>query len=138
MDAAAKKNSPSKTNPFFRIRFWDVITGLPAGVLIFMATVLFSTLFHRYAGASIIAPVVILAIVSLSVGVLAGISRLSQGPATALAAGLVAAGLLGYLWLAASPGDIFNPLVIGPLGVFITITVCPTGGWLGARLIKAL
>jgi len=75
---------------------------------------------------------------SLLVGWLAGITRLRQGPATGLSAGLIAAGILAYLWLAARPGDEFNPLVIGPLGMIVTISISPIGGWLGAKLRKAL
>jgi hypothetical protein len=140
MDAPAKqKTSQPIISLLFHITLWDVITGLPAGVLIFMATVLFTTLFSIYLGTSTrIAPIIILAIISLFVGELAGITRLRQGPATALSAGLIAAGILGYLWLAAHPGDAFDPLVIGPIGMIVTIIICPVGGWLGARSRKAL
>jgi len=116
----------------FRIRLWDVLVGLPAGMLIFMGTVLFSTLIPSFA------PYAILIIVTLSVGSLAGLTRLRQGPITGLAAGIVAAGILGYLWLAAQPGEEFNPLVIGPLGMLTVLILCPAGGWLGAKLRKAL
>jgi hypothetical protein len=140
MDAPVK---PKTGQPFrfllFHITFWDVITGLPAGVLIFMATVLFTTLFNLYLGISLFfAPITILVIVSLFVGELAGITRLRQGPSTALMAGVIAAGILGYLWMAARPGDTFDPLVIGPFGMIIAIVICPLGGWLGARSRKAL
>ena len=103
-----------------------------------MGTVLFSTLFSPTAKLPVWVPLVILMAVTLFVGWLAGITRLRQGPATALCAGIVAAGLLGYLWLSAHPGDEFNPLVIGPLGMLTTIIFCPVGGWLGAKLRKAL
>ena len=117
---------------------WDILTGLPAGVLIFMATVLFSTLFSRYSILPDSIPLFILAIVSALVGLLAGITRLRHGPATGLTAGLIAAGILLYLWLAARPGDEFNKLVIGPLGMIVTIVFSPSGGWLGAKLRKAI
>jgi hypothetical protein len=122
----------------FRLRFWDILVGLPAGILIFMGTVLFSTLFSIKAKIPIFLPYSILIAVTLVVGLLVGLTRLRQGPATAFAAGIVAAGLLGYLWLAARPGDQFNPLVIGPLGMLVVIIFCPVGGWLGAKLRKAL
>jgi hypothetical protein len=138
MQSVSKVNILTKIYPFQRIRFWDVLIGIPAGVLIFMLTVLFNTLFSSISEISVFVPLLILAIVSLLVGELAGLSRLAQGPATALAAGLFAAGLLGYLWVAARPGDIFNTLVVGPAGMCVTIASCPIGGWLGARLIKAL
>lgn len=116
----------------FRIRFWDVIVGLPAGMLIFMGTVLFSILIP------VLAPYAILIIVTLMVGLLAGLTRLRQGPATAFCAGCVAAGILGYLWLTARPGDEFNRLVIGLPGIFTAFIFCPVGGWLGAKSRKAL
>lgn len=122
----------------FRIVFWDVVVGLPAGVLIFMGTVLFSTLLSPTAKLPTWAPFIILIAVTLFVGWLAGLTRLRQGPATGLSAGIVAAGILSYLWLSARPGDEFNPLVIGPLGMFATIILCPAAGWLGAKLRKAL
>lgn len=129
----------SKTKrPVLLPGFWDVGSGLPAGVLIFMATVLFSTLLSARASLPIIVPLLILAAAALITGLLAGISRLRRGPATGLVAGVVAAGLLCYLWLAARPGENFNPLVIGPPGMITTLCLSPLGGWLGARLRKAL
>jgi hypothetical protein len=125
-------------NVKFQIGFWDFFVGLPAGILIFMGTVLFSTLISLKAKMSVWVPFVILCVVTLIVGWLAGITRLRQGPATAFCAGCVAAGILGYLWLAARPGDEFNLLVIGPLGMMTAFILCPVGGWLGAKLRKAL
>ena len=115
-----------------------MLVGLPAGVLIFMGTVLFNTLISPTAKLPIWTPFVLLMIVALFVGLLAGITRLQQGPATAFCAGCVAAAILGYLWVAARPSDEFNPLVIGPAGMVATIIFCPAAGWLGAKLRKAL
>ena len=103
-----------------------------------MGTVLCSTLLSSYSKTFVSLGPLILVSMSLLVGWLAGITRLRQGPATGLSAGLIAAGILGYLWLAARPGDEFNPLVIGPLGMFITISFSPIGGWLGAKSRKAI
>jgi hypothetical protein len=125
-------------NPISKISFWDVLVGLPAGVLIFMGTVLLSTLISLNTRLSVWAPFAILVIVTLFVGWLTGITRLRQGPATAFCAGCVAAAVLGYLWFAARPGDEFNPLVIGPLGMLTVLILCPAAGWLGAKLRKAL
>jgi len=122
----------------FRIGFWDLLVGLPAGVLILMGTILFSTLVSPNAKPPNWVPFVILLCVALFVGWLAGTTRLRQGPATAFCASCVAAGILGYLWLTARPGDEFNPLVIGPLGVLTVFILCPVGGWLGAKTRKAV
>ena len=121
-----------------RITSWDMITGLPAGVLIFMGTVLLSTVLSRYSRLPEIAPLFILLFMSIMVGTLAGITRLQQGPATALSAGFIAAGILSYLWLSARPGDEFNRLVVGPIGISSVILFSPIGGWLGAKLRKAI
>ena len=75
---------------------------------------------------------------SLMVGFLAGITRLRQGPATALSAGIISAGILTYLWFSARPGDEFNRLVVGPIGILTVILLCPIGGTLGAKARKAL
>ena len=122
----------------FQLTFWDFMAGLPAGMLVFMATVLLNTLLSRNASLPMLVPPLLLALSCLLVGLLAGITRMRQGPATGAAAGIVAAAILGYLWLAAAPGDTFNPLVIGPAGMLISLLLCPTAGWLGARLRKAL
>jgi O-antigen/teichoic acid export membrane protein len=121
-----------------RLQFWDLLVGLPAGLLIFMATVTFTTLASLKAQLPVFVPYLILIAVTLVTGLLVGLTRLRQGPATAFCAGLVAAGLLLYLWLSARPGETFNPLVIGPLGSLTTLILCPAGGWLGARLRKTL
>jgi hypothetical protein len=132
------KNTRQGLRLIFHITPWDVLTGLPAGVLIFMGTVLFSTLFSISVKLPGAASLGILAAVSTLVGLLSGITRLRQGPATGLSAGLIAAGILFYLWLSARPGDEFNKLVIGPLGMIVPIFFSPIGGWLGAKLRKAL
>ena len=118
--------------------FWDLLVGLPAGLLIFMATVTLTTLASLRTPLPVLVPYLILVAVTLITGLLAGLTRLRRGPATAFCAGLVTAGLLLYLWLAAQPGDSFNPLVIGPLGSLTTPILCPAGGWLGARLRKTV
>ena len=136
--ALQHKHDQQKSKFILRITAWDMFTGLPAGALIFMGTVLCSTLLSLYGKLSVSVGPLILVSMSLLVGWLAGITRLRQGLATGFFAGLIAAGILGYLWVAARPGDEFNPLVIGPLGMFITISFSPIGGWLGAKSRKAI
>jgi LytS/YehU family sensor histidine kinase len=118
--------------------FWDIITGIPSGLLIFMGTVLANTVVSSNHIISKFVSIGILAFVAFFVGILAGITRLKHGPATALSASLIAAGILGYLWLTARPGDEINSPVIGPIGIIITITTCPTAGWIGAKLRKVI
>jgi hypothetical protein len=132
------KLSSQKQGGVLRIAAWDILAGLPAGVLIFMATVLITTLFSLKGTLPVFIPLMILALAAFGVGVLAGISRLRHGPATGFMAGLVTASLLGYLWLAARPGDDFNPLVIGLPGMLAALAISPVGGWVGAKIRKAI
>jgi hypothetical protein len=118
------------------LTFWDFLAGLPAGLLIFMSTMTFGTLLRRSASFTPWLDLPLLAIDALSVGLLAGISRLRQGLATALVAGMLSAGLLGFLWLSAHPGETYNPLVFGIPGILLSLLVTPLGGWLGMKLRK--
>lgn len=117
---------------------WDLLVGLPAGTVIFMATLLFSTILGMRFSVPEFGSLIILALVSLGVGILTGITRLKRGPVTAMVAGLTTAGILAYLWFAAKPGDHINSLVIGPGGIITTILFSPIGGGIGARTRKAL
>jgi hypothetical protein len=119
-----------------RLTLWDFLTGLPAGLLIFMSAMMFGTLLRRVTSLAIWFDLPILAACALIVGLLAGISRLRQGLATALVAGIVGAGLLGYLWLSARPGDVYNPLVFGLPGMLVSLVFAPLGGRLGMKLMK--
>ena len=123
---------------YFQIDAWDVLTGIPAGFLIFMGTVLVYTIIGVNQSLTKLMSIEILSSISLMVGILAGITRLQHGPATGLSASLVASGILGYLWISARPGDQINNLVIGPIGIILTIITCPIGGWLGANIRKKI
>ncbi len=117
--------------PKINFNLWDFIVGFPAGMLIFMGMTL--------ALAALPAPaLLILALVSLAVGWLAGFVRRSHGISTALAAGLIAAGLLLYLRLNARPQDTFDPLVLGLPGIILTPIASGIGGWLGQKAIAAI
>ena len=128
----------NSTSKILKFGLWDIITGIPAGLLIFMGTVLANRVVSSNHSIPEYVSMGILAIVAILVGILAGITRLNHGPTTALSASLIAAGILGYLWLAAGPGDEINSPVIGPIGIIITITTCPAAGWIGAKLRKAI
>ena len=119
-----------------RLTFWDILVGLPAGFLIFMSTMMFGTLLRRIIPFAPWLDLLILAADALIVGLLAGITRLRQGLATALMAGIVGAGLLGFLWLSARPGETYNPLVFGLPGMLVSLVFTPLGGWLGMKLMK--
>jgi hypothetical protein len=119
-----------------RLTFWDILSGLPAGLLIFMSTMTFGTLLRRNGRFAPWLDLPILAADALIVGLLAGISRLRQGLTTSLVAGIFGAGLLGFLWLAAQPGEAYNPLIFGIPGMLLSLLITPLGGWLGMKLRK--
>jgi hypothetical protein len=121
-----------------RLTFWDILSGLPAGLLIFMSTIMFGTLLRRLGNFPPWLDLPILAADALIVGLLAGISRLRQGLATALVAGVIGAGILGFLWLSARPGEVYNPLVFGIPGILSCLLITPFGGWLGMKLKKLI
>jgi hypothetical protein len=130
---------PRRSSPrLFLPSAWDLLVGVPAGLVIFMATLLFNTIIGLRFSLPEFGSLIILGLVSLSVGMLTGITRLKRGPATALVAGLTVAGILTYLIFAAKPGDHINNLVIGPGGILTTILISPIGGGIGARTRKAL
>jgi hypothetical protein len=119
-----------------RLTFWDFLAGVPAGLLIFMSTIMFGTLLRQVMQYTPWLDLPILAADALIVGLLAGISRLRQGLATALVAGVTGAGLLGFLWVAARPGEVTNPLVFGIPGIAVSLIITPLGGWLGMKIRK--
>jgi hypothetical protein len=105
-----------------KLRFtaWDIVTGIPAGLLILMGTMLFSTLLGLLTGPlPAIVGLLILAFSALLTGMIAGLTRGMQGIETALAAGVVAALLLLLLRLNVHPGEAYNPLVFGPTGMLV-------------------
>ncbi len=119
-----------------RLTFWDIFVGLPAGLLIFMSTMMFGTLLRLVSPFAPWLDLPILAFDAFIVGILTGVTRLRQGLATALIAGIVGAGLLGYLWLSARPGEVYNPLVFGLPGMFLSLLLPPLGSLLGMKLRK--
>jgi ABC-type amino acid transport system permease subunit len=129
------------TKNTLRYAFFDLLVGIPAGFLIFMGMVLFSTLLRGALDSfpTFVRPwtvLVLLCVSALTVGLLAGLLRRDGGVSTALAAGLIAALILLLLWLNIRPGEAFNPLVFNPFGIILTVCLSTLGGWAGNRLRK--
>lgn len=119
--------------------FADLLVGLPAGLLIFMGTALFSTLLGMATGLDFSGTwtgLMILMLTAFITGLIAGLARKERGPATALVAGLTIALIFMAFWLAARPEDVYNPLLFGLPGMLLAILCCVPGGMLGARLRK--
>jgi len=125
-----------------RLTLADLLVGLPAGLLVFMSTALFTTLLGRLLGPQaftgrdwLVLPV--LAANAFIVGLLSGLARKGNGPASALIAGLVAAAILLILRLNAGAQEQFNPVLLGLPGM-VTAALFPfLGAWLVWRHRKA-
>jgi hypothetical protein len=116
----------------------DLIVGIPAGLVIFMSTVLFSTLLRQRGIALGWLELLILATDALIVGILAGLTRPRQGLSTALVAGVVCMFVFGCLLIVSRPGEIANPALFGMPGMIFSTLSATGGGWVGARLRKAI
>jgi hypothetical protein len=115
----------------------DLIVASPAALLIFIGTALFTTVIGTSTGLDLSSTwggLVILAATAFITGLIIGLVRKERGPATALAAGELAAVIFLVLRLVAGDGESFNPLIFGLPGMVVAILACFPGGVLGARL----
>jgi hypothetical protein len=112
----------------------DFFVGLPAGILIFISTLLFTTLLGRlldglvFAGRDWLA-LPVLAFDAFIVGLLARLLRPYHGLATALAASIIAVLIFLVLRLSAGPGGQYNPVIFGLPGLLATPVFCLFGAW---------
>ena len=117
----------------------DLVVAFPAALLIFISTALFSTLLGTATGDNIAGSwvgLLVLAFTSFITGFIIGVVRRGRGPATALAAGEMAAVIFLVLRLAARNGETFNTLLFGLPGMVVAIIACLPGGLLGSSLRK--
>ena len=115
----------------------DLLVALPAALLIFIGTALFTSVIDASTGlvlSSTWGGLVILAGTAFITGSIIGLVRKERGPATALAAGELAAVIFLLLRLVARDGESFNALIFGLPGMVVAIVACFPGGVLGARL----
>lgn len=113
------------------------MVALPAALLIFISTALFSSMVGVYTGLDLTSTwggLVILAGTAFITGFIIGLVRKDRGPSTALAAGEMAAVIFLILRLVAREGDSVNMLIFGLPGMVVAIVACFPGGVLGARL----
>jgi hypothetical protein len=106
----------------------DILVGLPAGFLIFMGTILFSTLLARKVDVRAWMIFVALCVTAWIVGLLAGILRKSNGVSTAAAGGLIGALILAVTGTISSPGAETGP-IFGPFGWIACIISCILGSF---------
>ena len=110
-----------------------VFVGIPGGCLIFMGMLMFN------AALGLLFPInpwILLGILCMTafiVGLLARLMRPYHGLGSAIAAGLVAAGIILALRLTAAPGSEAG-LVFGPAGMLAAVAFSTFGGWILHRL----
>ncbi len=115
----------------------DLLVALPASLLIFISTALFTSVVSTATGLDLSSSwggLVILAGTAFITGLIIGLVRKERGPATALAAGELAAVIFLLLRLVTRDGENFNTLIFGLPGMIVAIAACFPGGVLGARL----
>lgn len=109
--------------------FYDILVGVPGGLLIIMGMLMFNAVLSIFIPAGQWTMLVILCATSLVVGVLARLMQPFHGFGTAIASGVIAALIILYLWLAATAGTDLG-LVFGPVGMLVTVVFCLLGDWL--------
>ena len=110
-----------------------IFVGIPGGCLIFMGMLMFNALLGLLVPANPWIMLGILCLTALIVGLLARLMRPYHGLGSAVAAGIVAAGIILALRLASAPGSEAG-LVFGPVGMFAAIAFSTFGGWILPRL----
>lgn len=121
-----------------RVTFSDFFVGIPAGILIFISTLLFTTLLGRllagvtFAGRDWLA-LPVLAFDAFVVGLLARLLRPYHGLTTALAASLVGIAIFWGLRASAGAGSAYNPVIFGLPGYVSIPIFCLLGAWLMGR-----
>jgi len=114
---------------------YNILVGVPGGCLIFMGMLMFNTVLSLFFPTGQWTMLIVLCLTSLVVGILARLFRPFHGFGTALAAGIVAALIILYLWLRSTAGAGMG-LVFGPAGVLVTIAFSLLGAWVFPYLRK--
>jgi hypothetical protein len=106
-----------------------VLVGIPGGCLIFMGMLMFNAVLGLLIPTSPWMLLGLLCLAAFIVGLLTSLMRPYHGLGSAVAAGLVAAGIILILRLAAAPGSEAR-LVFGPVGMLTAIAFSTFSGWL--------
>ncbi|MBN2387456.1 MAG: hypothetical protein JXB85_10575 [Anaerolineales bacterium] len=113
----------------------NILVGIPGGCLIFMGMLMVNAVLGPLTPTGEGTMLMILCLTALLVGLLARWMRPYHGLGTAIASGLVAAGILLILWLTAAPGSKAT-LAFGPAGMLAAAAFSTFGGWIFPRLRK--
>jgi len=101
------------------------MVGLPAGLLIFMSTIMFSALLRSRGLASNWLELLLLAVDSAIVGLLVRVSRKNRAMPTALASGVVSAVTILLMWIYSPQNAALNPLLFGLPGMMVCLLFTP-------------
>ena len=115
------------------ILLFNIFIGIPGGMLIFMSTLMFNALLGKLTPPAAWTVLLLLCVDAFIVGLLARWFRPYHGLGAAVASGIVAALILGGLWLASPPAPGLS-LAVGPFGMAGVIVFSPLGGWVFPRL----
>jgi len=115
--------------------FYNILIGIPGGLLIFMGMLMFNAVLNMIIPTSQWAMLGILCFTSLVVGMLARLMRPIHGFGTAIASGVIAALIILYLRLASTSGAGMS-LVFGPAGMLVTVGFSLLGAWIFTVLSK--
>lgn len=121
-------------NMKLNITISDIFVGLPAGILIFISTLLFTTLLGRLLtnfglpGREWLA-LPVLAFDAFVVGLLARLLRPYHGPATALSSALISIIIFLGLRLSSGTNSQYNPVIFGWPGLVAIPVFCLLGAW---------
>jgi hypothetical protein len=126
---------PKEVNLKIRSIIFDILVGVPGGLLIFMGMLMFNTLLSLIFKTSPITMLIILACTSLVVGMLARLIRPIHGFGTAIAAGIIAGLLILYLRQMSVAGTDMA-LVFGPAGILTPVVLSPLGAWVFPKFRK--
>jgi hypothetical protein len=114
----------------------NLFISIPGGCLIFMGMLMFNAVLGLLVKTSAWSMLIILCFTSLITGMLARLVRPINGLGAAIASGVVAAGIILYLWLASALGTGNASVVFGPVGMIVAIAFSTLGGWILPRLRK--
>ncbi len=115
--------------------FYNILVGIVGGSLILMGMLMFNAVLSLLIHTNQWTMLVILCFTSLIVGMLARLMQPFHGLGSAIAAGVIAALLILYLWLS-SRAEAGMGLVFGPLGMIVTIGFSILGAWAFPHLRK--
>lgn len=106
------------------LTFFDILVGLPAGLLVFMSTMMFSALLRSRGLVSNWLELLILSADSAIVGLLIRVSRKKRAFPTALASGVIGALTILLMWIYSPQNAALNPLLFGLPGIAVACGMC--------------